>query len=192
MDWTEWIIAIVNIVLVAFVFLQVKHTYRPILTTKILSREKSVKDDPSVLEYGDLYSVVSNVSPNLASTIKIEYTFLRAGEKLLKTRRILSYLSPSEATREPLGIGEIITKYPELFEEHSKDDEYIKIPKETLKLNSSIFSSAKLPEENNVLIVIIKRMLKDTFLILLNKYLIISLNFSFFWFKNSVNSSPIS
>ena len=134
MDWTEWIIAIVNIVLVAFVFLQVKHTYRPILTTKILSREKNVKDDPSVLEYGDLYSVVSNASPNLASKIKVEYTFLRAGKKLLQISRNLSYLSPNEATREPLAIGELITKYPELFKEHSKGDESKKIPKETLNL----------------------------------------------------------
>jgi len=98
MEWTEWVITIVNIVLVAFVFLQVKHTYRPILTIKILSREKGVKDDPDVLEYGDLYSVVSNASPNLASNITIEYTFLRAGKKLLQIRGILSYLSPSEAT----------------------------------------------------------------------------------------------
>lgn len=134
MDWTEWIIAIVNIFLVAFVFLQVKHTYRPILTTKILSREKDVKDDPSVLEYGDLYSVVSNASPNLASKIKVEYTFLQTGEKLLQIRRNLSYLSPDEATREPLAIGELITKYPGLFEEHSKGDESKKIPKETLNL----------------------------------------------------------
>jgi hypothetical protein len=134
MDWTEWIIAIVNIFLVAFVFLQVKHTYRPILTTKILSRDKSVKDNPSVLEYGDLYSVVSNASPNLASKIKVEYTFLRAGKNILQIRRSLSYLSPNEATREPLAIGELITKYPELFEEHSKGDESKKIPKETLNL----------------------------------------------------------
>jgi len=134
MEWTEWIIAIVNIILVAFVFLQVKHTYRPILTTKILSREKDVKDDPSVLEYGDLYSVVSNASPNLASKIKVEYTFLQTGEKLLQIRRNLSYLSPNEATREPLAIGELITKYPGLFEEHSKGDESKKTPKETLNL----------------------------------------------------------
>jgi len=134
MEWTEWVIAIVNIVLVIFVFLQVKHTYRPILMTKILSREKNVKDDPNVLEYGDLYSVVSNASPNLASNIKVEYTFLRTGKKLLQIRRRLSYLSPNEATREPLAIGEIITQYPELFEEHSKGDETKKIPKETLNL----------------------------------------------------------
>lgn len=134
MEWTEWVIAIVNIVLVAFVFLQVKHTYRPILMTKILSRDKDVDDNPSVLEYGDLYSVVSNASPNMASKIKVEYTFLRAGKIILQIRRSLSYLSPNEATREPLAIGEIITKYPELFGEHSKGDESKKIPRETLNL----------------------------------------------------------
>ena len=134
MEWTEWIIAIVNIVLVIFVFLQVKHTYRPILMTKILSRDKDVDDNPSVLEYGDLYSVVGNASPNLASRIKVEYTFFRARVKLLQIHRNLSYLSPNEATREPLAIGEIIKKYPELFEEHSRVDETKKIPKETLNL----------------------------------------------------------
>lgn len=134
MEWTEWVIAIVNIVLVIFVFLQVKHAYRPILTTKILSREKGVKGDPSVLESGELYSVVSNVSPNLASNVSIEYTFLQTEKKLLQVHRTLSYLSPNEATREPLGIGEIITKYPKLFEEHSKGNESKKIPTETLTL----------------------------------------------------------
>ena len=134
MEWTEWVIAIVNIVLVMFVFLQVKHTYRPILMTKVLSRDKDVDDNPSVLEYGDLYSVVSNASPNLASKIKVEYTFLRAGKKLLQISRNISYLSPNEATREPLAVGEIITKYPELFEEHKEGNEYKKIPKETLNL----------------------------------------------------------
>jgi len=134
MEWTEWVIAVINIVLVVFVFLQVRHTYRPILTIKILSREKGVKGSPEVLEYGDLYSVVTNVSPNLAAKLKIEYTFLRAGKKLLQARRTLSYLSPNEATREPLIIGKIITDYPELFEEHNKGDTTKKIPKETLNL----------------------------------------------------------
>ena len=100
MDWTGWVIAIANLVLVIFIFLQVKHTYRPILTTKILSREKGVKDGPAVLEYGDLYSVVSNVSPNLASNIRIKYRFSRAGKGLLQIRRTLKYLNPNEATSE--------------------------------------------------------------------------------------------
>lgn len=134
MEWTDWVIIIVNVALVTLVFLQVKHTYRPVLTTKILSREKDIKDNPDVLEYGELYSVVSNLSPNLASHIKVKYVFLRAGEKLLQTHKSLSYLNPNEATREPLGIGEIITNYPELFEEHNKGNEYKKIPKETLNL----------------------------------------------------------
>jgi hypothetical protein len=143
MEWTEWVIAIVNIILVIFVFLQVKHTYRPILTTKILSRDKNVDDKPSVLEYGDLYSVVSNTSPNLASKIKVEYTFFRAGKKLLQIRRNLSYLSPNEASREPLAIGEIIKKYPENFEEHNEGNEYKKIPKDTLNLILEIQISYK-------------------------------------------------
>ncbi len=33
-----------------------------------------------------------------------------------------------------MSIGELITKYPELFEEHSEANEYKKIPKETLNL----------------------------------------------------------
>ena len=134
MGWTEWVIATANLVLVTFVFWQVKHTYRPILTVKILSREKDATDRPAVLEYGDLYSVVGNMSPNLASNIRIKYTFLRGGQKLLRIHRTLKYFNPNEAMREPLDIGKIITEYPELFEEHNRGKEFKKIPVETLNL----------------------------------------------------------
>ena len=144
MNWTESVIIIINLVLITFIFLQVKHTYRPILSIKILSRGKDVKEGPDVLEYGDLYSVISNVSPNTASNIKIKYEFSQAGKGLLQIRRSLHYLNPNEATREPLDIGRIITTYPELFQEHNKGREYKKIPKETLALTLEVYVHYKL------------------------------------------------
>jgi len=144
MDWIEWVIVIINLVLITFIFLQVKHIYRPILSIKILSREKDVKEGPDVLEYGDLYSVVSNVSPNPASNIKIKYEFSWAEKRLLQIRRSLKYLNPNEATREPLEIGKIITNYPELFQEHNKGREYKKIPKETLTLVLEVYVNYRL------------------------------------------------
>lgn len=134
MEWTEWIIVAVNIFLVVFVFLQVRQSYQPIISTKIVSREKDVNDHPSVLEYGDLYSIVSNDSTNLASNIRIEYIFYMEDKKLLRTRRNLRYLGVHEAMREPLSIGEILSKHQELFEEHSIGNEAKKMPKETLNL----------------------------------------------------------
>ncbi len=144
MNLTEWIIVIINLALITFIFLQVKHIYRPILSIKILSREKDVKEGPNVLEYGDLYSVISNISANPASNIRIKYEFSRTGKRLLLIRRSLEYLNPNEATREPLDIGKIITTYPELFQEHNRGDEYKKIPKETLKLVLKVHVSFRL------------------------------------------------
>lgn len=144
MNWTEWVIIIVNLLLITFIFLQVKHIYRPILSIKILSREKDVKESPGVLEHGDLYSVISNVSPNPASNIQIRYEFSRAGKRLLQIRKSLRYLNPNEATREPLDIGEIITTYPELFQEHNKGKEHKKIPRKTLTLVLEVYVNYKL------------------------------------------------
>ena len=144
MNWVEWVIVIINLVLITFIFLQVKHIYRPILSIKILSREKGVKEGPDVLEYGDLYSVISNISVNPASSIRIKYEFSRTGKRLLQIRRSLKYLNPNEATREPLDIGKIITTYPELFQEHNKGNEYKKIPKETLNLALKVYVNFRL------------------------------------------------
>ena len=144
MNWAEWVLIIINLVLITFIFLQVKHIYRPILSIKILSREKGVKEGPDVLEYGELYSVISNVSTNPASSIKIRYEFSRTGKRLLEIRKSLSYLNPNEATREPLDIGKIIKTYPELFQEHNKGNEYKKIPKETLNIELKVHLSFRL------------------------------------------------
>lgn len=144
MNWAEWIIIIINLVLITFIFLQVIHIYRPILSIKILSRGKGVKEGPEVLEYGELYSVISNISPNPASRIRIKYEFSQTGKRLLQIRRSLNYLNPNEATREPLDIGKIITTYPDLFQEHNKGNEYKKIPKETLNIELKIHVNFKL------------------------------------------------
>jgi|GEM_PF-6223598 len=144
MNWAEWILIIINLVLITFIFLQVKHIYRPILSIKILSREKGVQEGPDVLEYGELYSVISNISVNPASSIKIKYEFSTTRNGLLKIRKSLSYLNPNEATREPLDIGKIIKTYPELFQEHSNGNECKIIPKETLNIELKVHVSFKL------------------------------------------------
>jgi len=35
MNWAEWILIIINLVLITFIFLQVKHIYRPIVSDKV-------------------------------------------------------------------------------------------------------------------------------------------------------------
>ncbi len=127
------IIAVANIILIVLIYMQLRDSRKPIITTKIISRGKELGEVPNVLEYGDLYLVVRNISRNVAKNIKIEYEFLFDNKKV-KLKETLSYLNPDEATKFIIKSGKLIEKYPELFEEFEKGTSSKKIPKETLKI----------------------------------------------------------
>ncbi|MBA7479492.1 hypothetical protein ES707_22297 [subsurface metagenome] len=127
-------VLVVNLVLISFIYRQVRHIYRPIVTTKVISSEGSVDRTPSVLESGDLYLVVSNVSNNQAKNLKIGCEFWLGGEKIAQVNKLLRYLNPREATKELIPLGKIIDSYPELFEEIEVGKVTKKIPKKTLAL----------------------------------------------------------
>lgn len=124
----------VNVFLIYFIYRQVRHLYKPIINIKVLRREKDVEARPSVLEYGDLYLVISNVSKNPAKKLKIQYEFLLKNRKITAVNKTLSYLNPGEATREPIELGKILKEHPDLFQEITRGNQTKKIPKKTLYL----------------------------------------------------------
>lgn len=135
-----------NLFLVYFIYKQVRLAYKPIITTKIISREKSVDATASILEAGVLYLVISNASNNPASNLRIHYDFLLEDEKITEVNKVLRYLNPGEAIKELLGLGKIIRDHPGLFDEIEKGDTIKKIPKKTLKLFLNITVTYNFPK----------------------------------------------
>lgn len=127
-------VLVANLVLIYFVYRQVRHIYRPVITTKVISREANIEDIPTTLVPGDLYLVISNVSANQATNLRISYEFWFQNRRIAKLSKALQYLNPNEAMKELIPLGEIIKNYPELFEQVEQGKETKKIPKKTLLL----------------------------------------------------------
>ena len=127
-------VLVANLVLIYFVYKQVRHAYRPIITTKVISREATVDETPTVLVVGDPYVVVSNVSTNQATNLKIGFEFWLESKRISQLNKSLRHLNPREATKEPVPLGEIIHTHPELFEVIEDGKGTKKIPKKTLAL----------------------------------------------------------
>jgi hypothetical protein len=123
-----------NLLLISFIYRQVRHVYRPVLTTKVISRNQSVNSVPGVLKPGILYLSISNISNNLASNLRIRYDLSLENKKIIEENRVLKYLNPGEATKEPINLGKIIENHPELFNENQIENVTKIIPKKTLKL----------------------------------------------------------
>ena len=134
-SYSNVIIAVVNVILITFIFLQLRDSRKPLIITKIISEDKEVTDRPDVLEAGTLYLAITNDSNNIAKDIDIEYQFNFDGNSVLKKEKILSHLNPKEATRFPLKRGEVSEKYPDLFEEITEGNTTKRIPKKTLKMD---------------------------------------------------------
>lgn len=150
-DIFGWVMAVANVILICLIYAQYREQKKPIITTKIVPDEKRIKNGakaiPRTLEKGDiaLYLIVSNISNNLASNVKINYEFLLNGEKLAEVSKELDYLNPCEATDMIIMLGDIIDKRPDLFEriEHPNIKTLIThtIPKETMTLLLNIHIS---------------------------------------------------
>jgi len=113
---------------------------------KVIRREKDVEARPSVLESGEQYLVISNVSKNPAKKLKIQYEFLLENRKVTQVNKTLSYLNPGEAIREPLELGKILKEHPNLFQEITKGNETKKIPKKTLYLLLGVTVTYNFPQ----------------------------------------------
>ncbi len=140
-DVLNTVLVLANLVLIYFVFRQVRLAYKPLITTAVISGEKARKDvfiRPDVLESGVLYLVVSNISKNTASNMKIrcEISLKGKDEKLDEEDKALDYLNPGETTAEPMYFAKnLLDKRADLFEKKvTAERAELMIPKETLWL----------------------------------------------------------
>jgi nitrate/nitrite-specific signal transduction histidine kinase len=134
---------LINVLLVSLIYKHVRHIYKPLITTKIISHEKTISEKnitsrPSVLEETPLYLVVSNVSNNSALNLKVQYALLLDNQKLTDETRDLKYLNPNEATRMLINCGKVIDQHPELFDEIQVKNTIITIPKKSLTLSLDV------------------------------------------------------
>lgn len=137
-NYSSSIIVVINAVLIYIIYLQLRDSRKPILTTKIIGRDKDVTDRADVLESGTLYLVVTNESKNTARSINIEYQFNFGNHSITVKEKKLSYLNPKEATKILLKSKRIREDCPYLFEEKSEDKVTKYMPKKTLKINLTI------------------------------------------------------
>ena len=134
-DYSNTIIAIVNIILVIFIFLQLRDSRKPIITTKIISGNKEVTDRADVLESDKQYIVINNKSKNIAKSLEIKYKFnFDSGFREVE-KGFLSHLNPEEATKILLRTKSMREKHLDLFEEVTEGSTTKIIPKKTLKID---------------------------------------------------------
>ena len=134
-NYSNTIIAIANIILIIFIFSQLRDARKPIITTSIISRNKEVTDRPDVLESDTQYLVVTNNSKNIAKSINISYQFDFEGHSIKGKEKKLSRLNPNEATKIILKSKLIMDDYKDLFEKVVEGNTTKIIPMETMKIN---------------------------------------------------------
>ena len=128
-NYSSSIIVVINAVLIYIIYLQLRDSRKPILTTKIIGRDKDVTDRADVLESGTLYLVVTNESKNTARSINIEYQFNFGNHSITVKEKKLSYLNPKEATKILLKSERIREDCPYLFEDKTEGKVTKYIPK---------------------------------------------------------------
>lgn len=133
-NYSNTTIAIVNIILVIFIFLQLRDSRKPIITTKIISGNKEVTDRSDVLESGNLYIAINNESKNIAKSLEIKYQFEFGNSSREVEKGCLNHLNPEEATKILLRTKSIREKHLALFEEVTEGSTTKIIPKKTLKI----------------------------------------------------------
>ncbi|MCK4926872.1 MAG: hypothetical protein KAS11_00255 [Candidatus Aenigmarchaeota archaeon] len=129
------IIAVANLILIFFVYIQIRDTRKPELITKIIPRDKDITDKAEVLEEGTLYLSEKGKLKNIAKNIKIKYIFQLKKHEIIVKENKLSHLNSNEGIKFLLKTKKIMDGYPELFEEKIKGDYTKKMPKESLKIN---------------------------------------------------------
>ncbi|AKB24660.1 hypothetical protein MSMTP_1191 [Methanosarcina sp. MTP4] len=139
-NYANIIIAFGNLILVAFVFLQIRDSRKPIISINVLSRDKEQTDRQFVLESGDLYAIISNYSKNTARSLDIDCQFKFKDQFTTENdqNKKLDYLNPGEATRFFIQTSDFMEKHTEYFEEIEEGNTTIITPKETLRIDVSI------------------------------------------------------
>lgn len=136
---SNFIIALFNAILIYFLFLQLRDTRKPLITTKIIPRDKDVADMPDVLEESaNLYFVIINNSKNVAKSINTKFGFKFNGHSVDYKEEALDHLNPGEGTKIILKSKNIKDKYPDIFEEKTQEKITKIIPKDTLKIDLTV------------------------------------------------------
>jgi len=159
------VVAIVNIILVLFVFLQIRDSRKPIVTTGLVSTEKITRlfgsdnaakkfwDDANVLEAGYLAFFIRNDSTNRVNKLDVLFNFQFGKEKFEYHEPRLSHLNPQEATYISLKRELLVKKFPDLFDKFApfdniegndpnRENRYIiDYPKENLAINMTVIIS---------------------------------------------------
>jgi hypothetical protein len=153
------LIAFCNIILILFIFIQLRDARKPILITSIISRDKEVTERPDVLESDNLYIAVINNSKNIAKAINIDYEFDFNG-KSVKVIEKLSHLNSGEATKIVLKTKSIRERCTDLFEVVREGNTTKIIPKKTLKIDLIVRISY-----NPIIVSFFEYKLEDNYLI---------------------------
>lgn len=133
------IMALVNVILVIFIYLQFRDSRMPNLTTEIVSYDGNVRKNASVLETGTLYLILTNKSKNVAKKVNIKFIFRFKGIEHKSEKKVLSHLNGGESLKVLVYFGEILKKYPDLFEEHTiRENQTWITPKEMLKIDLQV------------------------------------------------------
>ena len=137
-DYANTIVAIVNIILVIFVLIQIRDSRKPVIFTRILSRDQGIENKPDVLVTDTHYLTILNRSKNLARSLDISYQFTFNGQSVDVHEKKLHHLNPDEATKVVLKLQKIRELYPVLFEDATEGKITKRIPKETLRIDLTV------------------------------------------------------
>ncbi|MCK9593842.1 MAG: hypothetical protein M0Q91_17720 [Methanoregula sp.] len=138
------IVAVVNVILVLFVFLQIRDSRKPFVTTGIISSDKIRKvessidsdenycftvkenrtfwDDIRVEETGPLAMFIRNDSKNVVKQLDLNFSFNFDNQIVEYEEKRLSHLNPKEATYLFIKHERLIEKFPEYFTEYTAYD----------------------------------------------------------------------
>lgn len=135
------IIALANIIFIIFYYLQLRETKKPVLSTKFIGAEKDNGSRQEILEHLPQYLYLDNLSNNKIKNLIVKGAF-SFGKNKFNILRKIDYINPYERVQVLIRFGDIIDKYPDLFEE-KKDKRsdtltYLKIPKETLQIKFNL------------------------------------------------------
>ncbi|MDY6932357.1 MAG: hypothetical protein SVJ22_10645 [Halobacteriota archaeon] len=158
-NYSNSIIAVANIILIIFIFLQLRDARKPIISTKVISSEREVTEKPNVLESKKLYFVITNNSNNVARSIKVNFRY-KFDDNSIEYGMDLDHLNPKEAVKFLLKTEVIRENYTDSFEEITENDTTITIPKETIRIDLIITV-----RYNPIFAKILKYKIEDNFVI---------------------------
>lgn len=139
------IVAVINFVLIYFVYLQIRDSRKPFVTTGIISGDKIRKvestidsegrycimvkenrtfwNDSRVEETGPLALFIRNDSKNVVRKLNLNFSFNIENQIVEYDERELSHLNPKEATYLFIKHERLIEKFSDLFTEYTAYDD---------------------------------------------------------------------